>query len=352
MSYSKEQQMACLSFVAYCGMFEKDPVTIKDRVEKSLGKVSKITGNKKLVWGPAVHRDENLQIFIDSLMYVVQDVDNPGEFTVVVRGTNPFSASSWFFEDFIVWEQAMWDTGPALPDAMVAVCSNYALAKHVALTPVQGVPGVGQKLIQFLQGMVSGGGNVTFDVTGHSLGGVMSSTLALWLMNMQERYWPGKDVDISVYSFAGPTAGNQAFVDYSNETFNKNNEPRCFRFENKLDVATMAWDEDKLAGVETLYPGITPSYLEQKMIDAARKAAKGMGYKQIGVSRDIPAGVNEALKDYIVQALYQHVFPYLQFIDADILMLLTLMECLTGVLMESPLNAHVNNLLKKVEQKI
>src|SRR5439155_14268427 len=85
--------------------------------------------------------------------------------------------------------------------------------------------GSGQDLSSFLKvavGQAHGKANVV--VTGHSKGGALASTLALWLRDTQgrqfvreEEQWdPDERVTVRSFSFAGLTAGNAEFVKRSN----------------------------------------------------------------------------------------------------------------------------------------
>ena len=59
-------------------------------------------------------------------------------------------------------------------------------------------------------------------------------------------------VAVTPYTFAAPSAGNQAFVDYYTKLF-----PNSYRGVNTLDLAPMAWTD--LAGIQAMYS--TPGQL-------------------------------------------------------------------------------------------
>ena len=100
---------------------------------------------------------------------------------------------------------------------------------------------------------------INIKITGHSLGGVMSSTFCLFL---HEKYNNKKNISIKSYSFAAPTAGNNNFAAYSDSILQNN----CERYINKLDIVPMAWEKEKLEHALHLYPNAKPSFLVKKFI--------------------------------------------------------------------------------------
>lgn len=62
-----------------------------------------------IAWGPAAHRGEH-ELSSDALALAVKNVSRTGipSYTIVLRGTNPVSLSSWLFQDLDVAGMVPW----------------------------------------------------------------------------------------------------------------------------------------------------------------------------------------------------------------------------------------------------
>jgi triacylglycerol lipase len=87
-------------------------------------------------------------------------------------------------------------------------------------------------------------------VTGHSLGGALATVFAPWLHYQLSS--TAKTTNIKVYTFAAPTAGNQAFANMYNSKFSQS-----FRYHNDIDVIPKAWAD--LSGIKELFPAPGPA---------------------------------------------------------------------------------------------
>ncbi len=114
--------------------------------------------------------------------------------------------------------------------------------------------------------------------------------------------------DIEIYSFAGPTAGNKEFAEFSN----RNIKDICFRYFNELDIVPLAWNESDLHKVFNLYGDITPKGFVKYLFQYLINAAKGKGYMQIDVGKKISGSIDNSYNIYIHQVIYQHVSGYLK----------------------------------------
>jgi hypothetical protein len=116
---------------------------------------------------------------------------------------------------------------------------------------------------------------------------------------------------IKAYTFAGPTAGNQNFAAYTENTFKEN----CKRYTNGYDIVCYTWNEEDLkTKVPVLYyPDIELDRITSSILKNLAEVVEKFGYIQPGDSFDIPSKVNTDsvwLKTYITQEIYQHVCPY------------------------------------------
>jgi hypothetical protein len=177
----------------------------------------------------------------------------------------------------------------------------------------------GYDLVSFLKAAVmSGPGTVKIFVTGHSKGGALAPTLALWLAETQgataeeaHRWDPEKRASIECYSYAGPTAGNAAFAARSNQVIGD----RCHRIYNRLDVVPKAWVPDDLRSIGGLYdpaivapiPGLGP--LANDIAEVLE--TQHLGYTHIGNDvQELPGATDTGKRDFVTQLVHQHLQAY------------------------------------------
>jgi UDP-2,3-diacylglucosamine pyrophosphatase LpxH len=304
-----EKTTLALSFIAYAGLLEKDPKEIARKIKPLLAASAAFIGCYDIVWGPAVPEDD-LKPFTDALAYVAQSPENPQEYIVVIRGTNPVSLSTWLFQDFWITKQVPWDSEKAGGAAKISKGTHLGLEKIRGLVPQQGCPGEGKTILEFLRNAVEGKAKekTRIIVTGHSLGGVLASTLALRMLEDLESLRASGSVEIHAYSYAAPTAGNSQFAEYSDGALGD----KCRRHENGLDVVPLAWSSKTLKKIPRLYmPHARPSAALERVIWFARLIARGKGYTQVKERRDVPSRVARFIEGFEPQMAYQHAVPYL-----------------------------------------
>src|SRR5207253_5383677 len=155
--------------------------------------------------------------------------------------------------------------------------------------PSGGRPNAGQSLRHFLSDLPAGA--IELNVTGHSLGGALAPTLALWLKDIQWSWNTAGNVQISAMPSAGPSAGNSAFSHYSDRTL------ATTRFVNSLDVVPHAWNERTLSQLKNLYaPSIPEDPIMDGLIDWAMQAASAGDYLSVQPnSPPIPSEINQEI---------------------------------------------------------
>ncbi len=272
----------CLSYLAYSGsqipknLFLNPDLRAQYLIESTLPKITPLCVNQqqgvpewKIVWGLATYMFPN-GVYQDNAMFVVQKTTTPTDYAVVIRGTNSVAVLDWIEEDLRVFRQEKWETlqqNAGSPKVSKATAIGMDVLLH-KLTPARGNPGEGQSLTTFLNQLAATGRcNILF--TGHSLGGVLATTLALWFRQFQtiSNHWdPTTNAQISAISFAAPTAGNPDFAKLSDKLL-KN---CCLRFYNTLDIVTYGWNKQMLSAVRGLYQpgGIEMNEAEKLLLDA------------------------------------------------------------------------------------
>jgi hypothetical protein len=222
----QRQVMLSFAYLAYCGEQITTPnpkSTILNYINTAMPLIPPISANGKatwqVVWGPVAYTVPGA-LYQDNLMFVAQSLADPSQYAVAIRGTNAVSTLDWLMEDFDVLQQMNWPLGAATPNPAGAMISeSTSIDMHILLS-MQGniANGSSVTLLTFLQSQAASAINVC--VTGHSLGGCLSSTLALYLKENQSA-WDGSGKSIvSAVTFAGPTAGNAQFAAHIDTLFN------------------------------------------------------------------------------------------------------------------------------------
>ncbi|MDP9122694.1 MAG: lipase [Acidobacteriota bacterium] len=301
---------------AFSGSVDTIEGELTGEIQVQLKNLEPQIGPWELVWGPAVF-ELPASDRPDNIMLVARNggvAGLPG-LVVAVAGTNPYSFLDWLVEDFLVSTQIPWPTGSAAGQAMISLGTFNGLAALQKLKPGPGQPGAGTTVRSFLSTQVRA--PVAINVCGHSLGGALSPTLALWLHDTQADWDPAHHASFSVLPSAGPTAGNQAFAAYSDSQIG----PQVTRLHNPLDVVPHAWAATDLAAVPGLYlPQIAPDPVVQGFGDLALAISKGCGYAQIDPGAPPLAGAavdpaeirwfDPPFVNFFRQAGFQHVDAY------------------------------------------
>jgi len=177
----------------------------------------------------------------------------------------------------------------------------------------------GHDLRSFLAGAVSqASGAVDLVVTGHSKGGALAPTLALWLVDTQgedsvspdERWDPERKATIRCYAYAGPTAGDAAFAARSDAIIG----PHCHRIPNVKDIVPHAWEAEGIRRIPRLYP--EPVNQIPGLDELAAQVIEEVGplcYRQIGLHvHTLEGQISDRYHSFFGQLVYQHLESYLE----------------------------------------
>ncbi|WP_458686298.1 lipase family protein [Nocardia tengchongensis] len=195
----------------------------------------------KVVWGPGVALFDT-DLYAVNAMYVAQSTDDSSKFVIAMAGSTDALVSDWIIEDTFM-QQVPWLTHT---DAKYTAGTAIGVDILRKMKPSDGIPGAGQTLLEFLGALQNKAVDLT--VTGHSLGGALSITLALLLRDTQWLWDLSEKAKISVLSTAGPSFCNQQFVDYATGRLQ-----RVQRYSSDLDVIPHVWNSSDIDYAKTLY---------------------------------------------------------------------------------------------------
>lgn len=278
-SYNRLQQVFCLNWLSnVAGEKIGSAQTLTNFANSAVTQILKddtvvgLIGNWELVWGPVVVEPNEgafLQVAANTMFVVRQPGEDGGMvYVVAIAGTNPISPFGWVVEDFNVSQTATWTTVlnnpsvPSDPQALVSqgtVTGINQLQGMVSTCVPLGFPAANTNvtLMECLTAAVTQApaGPLEVIFTGHSLGGALSATLALFFADQQGtsqtpyNWDPNYRAVVSVLPSAGATPGNTNFAKHYDAVLGS----RTNRLWNGLDVIPHAWETDLLQQVPFLY---------------------------------------------------------------------------------------------------
>ncbi len=307
-----------------------------------------VRGDWEVVWGPAVKVFDTDDFAINA-MYVVRkksplpadhpahdpdDVDEPAapgkppHYVIAIAGTNPTSTFNWIVEDFQVSRQVVWKPD-ADEDAKISFGTSIGFDILLNLEPGPGRPGTGRTLVEFLWEDATALGSREIDlwVCGHSLGGALAPTLALWLTEdagVRELWDPYRRASVSTMPMAGASPGNADFSARLEAAFPGD---RTRRYVNTLDVVPHAWEPAHLREIPTLYKDWVPAVPLTRLLAwwAGWRSAEG-NYTDVKSPLADFVGVFERCRydkhgihliNFANQMVFQHIHAYFRYFDVD-----------------------------------
>jgi hypothetical protein len=354
MPYNKHQEMFLLGFAAnfgtQCSGAERSDINqcVLDSINGELqtSRLQNADGSFAdvnlaqdwiIVWlGVAVvprgRLDADYGPYPTNVMFVARKDEPPNStYFIGIAGTNHKSFYD-ALEDFRVHEMVPWAhaKGPTESTRLISLGFHKGLELLTKLKSVEGVPGAGMSLEDYLRGVMreTGKGQISIITGGHSQGGSLSPLVALWLRDTHLRWDPLGKLGENIFSwpFAGPSPGNEAFAVYYDRRM-----PNTTSVINSSDVATKLFNEDDLQQIPTIYePLIHAGQRITNLKDFLLADVQGKGYTRIPYRPSDPpdpptvisltAAVNATLynpddKDclnFTMQMGYQHLQAYFE----------------------------------------
>jgi len=233
-AYDNTEAQVCMTLSSIAYASENVPSKIKQAIIDNLANKSFATGGRwRLAWGPGLTKGN------ENLVYVAQDTTQPARYAVVIRGTDLCFLVN-LTQDGDIFTQVPPGFGPTNQGILISEGAFDGLQDITSVTAQPAAGGAAVTFLQFLQSQFDKGGFDTFDifVTGHSLGGNLASVTFPWII----AHWIGlPKMDLKVYTFAAPTAGNAAFASYVTSLSSGGAPFYYWAVANTRDLAPYAW---------------------------------------------------------------------------------------------------------------
>jgi hypothetical protein len=330
MAYSDFQQTFALSMASNLAMDTSgSALTLQQLLSQRIATLLAdplITANMpgwEVVWGPQVWQAP-LSDKCDQAMVVFR---NGVTDVVAIAATNSASWYDWLIEDANVARKqpVAWPGAPAQ-----TWISDGTLVGINRLLGMSFPPSHGMSLADFLRASPGPNKDRTLIITGHSLAGALSPTLALVLFTREQLDRSAWRV-VKVYPTAGYSPGNANFAVFFAQQFPAQQTAGATRPEvwnkliwNTFDVVPRAWDRATLTGLTSLY-GTQLEPLDRAEIFAVEFTAhelSGPDYKQVQsspLSYHVTHPVT-SVDEFLQQMSYQHVEAYFYLLGvADLL---------------------------------
>jgi hypothetical protein len=147
-------------------------------------------------------------------------------------------------------------------------------------------------------------------ITGHSKGGALAPTVALWLkeaMGYDEECWDrGRRATVRFHAFAGPTPGNAAFADRLDATIGDSSHYLV----NTNDIVPQAYQVDMLERLPDLYADRSREL--QPLVQVLIEGVAKFKYQHPAKGRTTFAGELNPKRPFAAELIHQHLDAYLQ----------------------------------------
>lgn len=317
--YTQEQQVFALSSLSnlsgeFTGDGKKIAEDMKPLLVEILGNqnVQDLIGTWELVWGPVVDVSPIPTIGNRAIntMFIARSAGDTPQYVVAIAGTDAKSKFDWIIEDFWVDGTVVWPYLP--PDSPVS--PRISDGTHFGLDKLIGMTDGGLHGRDYLQNNAATQPGTNVTVTGHSLGGALSPSYALYLHDTRSQWDSAGNVTLFCQPTAGPTPGDDVFANYYDGILGANTN----RVWNKYDTVPHAWEKDMLQEVPNLYaPTIEPNWEIKVFADVALFVSRKTPYTQLlssvpgSDSTVVPVGSGSTFEQFMKEICYQHIDAYI-----------------------------------------
>lgn len=309
------KEMTKLSMLAYSGIYIPNKFFAQRRVRQM---VEKYAPEQEIVWGPVAAKSL-FDVFTTAMLYIVKDTTKEKPtYTVVARGTNVFSWSSFLIQDMWISHMEPWAVASHYAD--IAEGQPVAISKgaNLTLNIMKGLKSNGKTIKEYLNRVLANE-DTQVQFTGHSLGGVSSQILSMWLLEEFRQQGVNVTNRFSMVSIAAPSPGNSAFVAHLDRLYAETDN-QYVRLINPYDVSNIYWNARVTASeVVSIYASadIYPDSVGDGIVASVFNLAHGEDYTHALQSYAIDFPINPEIDNWVMQGLYQHLFSYALFYLRD-----------------------------------
>ena len=217
-----------------------------------LSKTASIIGDWKAIWGPIVYANDptSNSVHADNTMGMYYNATE-NVLVIAIAGTNVNSPFGWIAEDFSVHKTKSWELITGVKNS-----GNISLGTYTGLEILLGMKDhQDDTIVSALKSFLSSNTNlsaVQLAVAGHSLGGALSPTLALYLSDTKENWDANNQTVIGAFPTAGPTPGDEGFASYYEKQIAAD-KIYYLSQHNGIDVVPHAWEKSDIEKIPTIY---------------------------------------------------------------------------------------------------
>ena len=168
-------------------------------------------------------------------------------------------------------------------------------------------------LLTFLQSQAAAATRpLDVTVTGHSKGGALAPTVALWLADALRSGAAGEAWDVkgnahvSCHAFAGPTPGNAAFAQRLDAMLGAAHH----HLRNTNDIVTHAWQDDELRQIPSLYDKRSAPF--EPLLNRIANGVQQFQYRQALTGVRKFKGALDSNRLFGAEFVHQHMEAYLE----------------------------------------
>jgi len=216
-SYNETSQVWALSFLSGIGNAHRanssdallDETITAMKALLGNGDTQKLIGKWDIVWGPVIYSRRSA--IAGNCVVIVKNQDSP-TWVISIAGTNPRSLLDWL-EDIrvrltIPWHRVV--SSAPRSSGSIARGTHEGLMDIIEMVDTNN----GETILEFLK-KTDFTLNSSLYISGHSLGGALTSVVGLYLIDNESSWKTEKDnVTIKFRPTAGPTPGNSDWNDY------------------------------------------------------------------------------------------------------------------------------------------
>lgn len=255
------------------------------------------------VWGPVAYSTnmEASEVHADNTMAMYYH-KTQNLLVIAIAGTNVNSPYGWFVEDFAVHTILSWNNITGKGAGKIA--KGTSLGLDILVNKMHDIYSEGfnnPRLIDVLSAYLRQNPTIEIAVTGHSLGGALSSALALYLSDTRVEWNADVATKISTYPSAGPTIGDQKFAEYYQSQPVEYNA-----LNNSLDMIPRAWNKTTLDTIPTLYaPQIPATAAVNFFVRVAQYQALAVNF--LGIPYKNPYQITNPQETKVVEGTFHYL---------------------------------------------